>query len=124
MARIEVNTKEETTESLKALSSYFCQPMRCRRVRRHARPRRHAPPPEDTPDTVEATVNVPAGEVEEDLGNDETRASAGHAAGAADAASDRLDLNGVAFDPKFCAESKDPFYNTGKKTGQWKKRGA
>ena len=35
--------------------------------------------------------------------------------------SGRVDPNGVPFNPQFCANAKDPFYSTGKRTGQWKK---
>lgn len=36
----------------------------------------------------------------------------------------RLDLKGVAFDPRYCANAQDPFYASGKESGQWKaKRG-
>ena len=34
---------------------------------------------------------------------------------------ERLDTNGVPFDERFCANAKDPYYGTGKRTGQWKK---
>ena len=34
----------------------------------------------------------------------------------------RVDHNGVQFNPSFCANAKDPFYGSGKKQGQWKKR--
>lgn len=37
-------------------------------------------------------------------------------------ADQRVDEKGVAFDPKFCAVAKDPFYGTGPRKGQWKKR--
>ena len=33
-----------------------------------------------------------------------------------------LDRHGVAFNPDFCANAADPFYNTGPREGQWKKR--
>lgn len=36
----------------------------------------------------------------------------------------RLDLKGVPFDAKYCANAADPFYGSGKEKGQWKaKRG-
>lgn len=36
----------------------------------------------------------------------------------------RLDLKGVPFDARYCANAGDPFYASGKKSGQWKcKRG-
>jgi len=38
------------------------------------------------------------------------------------AASERLDLNGVVYNPEFCADAKDPYYANGKRKGQWKKR--
>lgn len=46
--------------------------------------------------TIEATIGVPADQ--------------------------RLDQHGVAFDPKYCADAKDPFYGSGKYAGQWKRR--
>ena len=33
-----------------------------------------------------------------------------------------VDPNGVAFDAGYCGKAKDPFYATGKRAGQWKKR--
>lgn len=33
-----------------------------------------------------------------------------------------VDMHGVAKNPAFCANAKDPFYATGKRSGQWKKR--
>lgn len=32
------------------------------------------------------------------------------------------DTKGVAFDSNYCGQAKDPYYSTGKRTGQWKKR--
>lgn len=34
----------------------------------------------------------------------------------------RVDANGVPFNPEFCADAADPYYGTGPRTGQWKKR--
>lgn len=34
----------------------------------------------------------------------------------------RADHNGVAFDDAYCANASDPFYGSGKRAGQWKKR--
>lgn len=34
----------------------------------------------------------------------------------------RLDQNGVAFDPAYCGEATEPFYASGKRAGQWKKK--
>lgn len=34
----------------------------------------------------------------------------------------RVDEHGVAFNPNYCGEAKDPFYGSGKRKGQWKKR--
>lgn len=34
----------------------------------------------------------------------------------------RIDHLGVAFDAKYCANAKDPFYQSGEQSGQWKKR--
>lgn len=33
-----------------------------------------------------------------------------------------VDLHGVAFDPAFCADAAEPFYSTGARSGQWKKK--
>lgn len=33
-----------------------------------------------------------------------------------------VDTNGVAFDANYCGQAKDPYYATGKRSGQWKKR--
>lgn len=33
-----------------------------------------------------------------------------------------VDTKGVAFDANFCGQAKDPYYATGKRSGQWKKR--
>jgi hypothetical protein len=35
---------------------------------------------------------------------------------------DQVDLHGVTFDGDYCGKSADPFYGTGKRKGQWKKR--
>lgn len=32
------------------------------------------------------------------------------------------DHNGVPFSPTYCGEAQDPFYSTGKRAGQWKKK--
>lgn len=33
-----------------------------------------------------------------------------------------VDHNGVAFNPEYCGESKEPFYASGQRSGQWKKK--
>lgn len=33
-----------------------------------------------------------------------------------------VDTKGVAFDANYCGQAKDPYYATGKRSGQWKKR--
>lgn len=33
-----------------------------------------------------------------------------------------VDLHGVAFDPAYCADAAEPFYTTGARPGQWKKK--
>lgn len=44
--------------------------------------------------------------------------------GESSAADARVDMHGVVFDERFCANAKEPFYATGKMSGQWKcKRG-
>lgn len=58
------------------------------------------------------TVNMQTGEVLES----ELPANPGDA--------QRLDMKGVPFDARYCANAGDPFYASGKKSGQWKcKRG-
>lgn len=63
------------------------------------------------------TINTQTGGVYSDANElDENTSVTGDAA--------RLDLKGVPFDDKFCANAQDPFYASGKKSGQWKcKRG-
>lgn len=34
----------------------------------------------------------------------------------------RVDQNGVVFDPQYCGEAAEPFYGSGKREGQWKKK--
>lgn len=34
----------------------------------------------------------------------------------------RKDTKGVIFDPEFCGEATEPFYGSGKRAGQWKKK--
>lgn len=43
-----------------------------------------------------------------------------NSAGAGDAS--KVDCKGVAFDPNFCGVASDPFYGSGKREGQWKKK--
>lgn len=40
----------------------------------------------------------------------------------ADLADIRLDEHGIPFDAAYCADAKDPFYGSGKRAGQWKRR--
>lgn len=62
--------------------------------------------------TVHGTVNTQTGEVLDP----ELPTNPGDTA--------RLDTKGVAFDAKYCSNAADPFYATGKESGQWKaKRG-
>lgn len=62
--------------------------------------------------TIHGTVNTQTGEVIEP----ELPSTPGDAA--------RLDLKGVPFDARYCANAQDPFYASGKEAGQWKaKRG-
>lgn len=37
-------------------------------------------------------------------------------------ADSRVDMHGVAFDPTYCADAEEPFYSSGPRKGQWKKR--
>lgn len=70
------------------------------------------PPVATVVQTAAGHVNVQTGEVVEL----ELPATPGDAA--------RLDLKGVPFDARYCANAQDPFYASGKEAGQWKaKRG-
>lgn len=66
-------------------------------------------------------------------GHAETTAGAAHTAdtpagahGAADQGANssnaRRDQHGVAFNEHYCGEAQDPFYSSGKRSGQWKKK--
>ena len=57
-------------------------------------------------------------------GSGNTSASAGGASAKTEADTERVDKNGVAFNPEFCAVAQEPFYTCGKREGQWKKRRA
>ncbi len=59
--------------------------------------------------------------VEGEAGNDESAQTATPGAGAANDA--QVDHNGVPFDENFCAKAQKPFYASGKREGQWKRRG-
>lgn len=59
----------------------------------------------------------------------ETTAGGAHTAGipdaapgAADQANAPRDQHGVAFNVHYCGEAQDPFYSSGKRSGQWKKK--
>lgn len=75
----------------------------------HASPRRQAAPDEPGNDQPAATTAAAPD------GGEATQASAS----AGDA---RVDHKGVPFDPAFCGEAAEPFYGSGKRAGQWKKR--
>lgn len=72
--------------------------------------------------SVEAPVSGPMPHVhavdEEDDGS-EGGTSTGAAAATGSA---KLDTKGVPFDANFCANAADPFYGSGQRAGQWKKR--
>jgi len=69
-------------------------------------------PVDDTPELTER-----------DLGNGEgAPTSAQQGADAASAAQSNVDLNGVGFNINYCGKAKEPFYASGKRAGQWKKR--
>lgn len=55
-------------------------------------------------------------------GHAETTAGGAHTAGAADQANAPRDQHGVAFNVHYCGEAQDPFYSSGKRSGQWKKK--
>lgn len=53
----------------------------------------------------------------------ETTQTTGTAEAAASAGNDApRDTKGVPFDSNFCGQAKDPYYGSGKRAGQWKKR--
>lgn len=87
------------------------------------------PAPEDvareTGPTVDeqAVADLEAEEVPNDSTADQSVTQEQKAA-AAHAASDgaRVDEKGVPFNPEFCGKAAIPFYGSGKKKGQWKKR--
>lgn len=79
------------------------------------------PQPEVT--TVGAPEQVHTPEKPETAETVAEPATSMESAPAATAAPDaEVDTKGVAKDPAFCANAKDPFYATGKRAGQWKKR--
>lgn len=51
-----------------------------------------------------------------------TAPAAASTAAPAPAAQTSVDMKGVQFDPEMCAKAKDPFYGSGARQGQWKKR--
>lgn len=69
--------------------------------------------------TVDVTRSAPlsAGPA---LDEEDEHPEGGAAASATGAA--KLDTKGVAFDANFCANAADPFYGSGQRAGQWKKR--
>lgn len=60
---------------------------------------------------------VHAGEQVDDDGEEQTTTGAG----AQPAADVKVDDKGVAFNPAFCGKAAQPFYTSGKRSGQWKK---
>lgn len=65
-----------------------------------------------------ATVTTRSGEVAETVERvSETVDAVGALVEAA-----TTDVNGVEFDPMYCASAADPFYGSGKRKGQWKKK--
>lgn len=88
------------------------------------------------PEDIAAATFANKGDSEEDMAadletqevpNDSTAAQCatqGQKAAGAHAASDggKVDEKGVAFNGEFCSKAAQPFYGSGKKKGQWKKR--
>tara|TARA_R100001377_G_scaffold4294_2_gene2475 strand:- start:42 stop:842 length:801 start_codon:yes stop_codon:yes gene_type:complete len=80
--------------------------------------------------TVEQEAEVDAAFEDSDIAGDtfggkpeqSTAGPGADAAQGAAAASDNLDEKGVAFNGEFCSKAAQPFYGSGKKKGQWKKR--
>ena len=90
-----------------------------------------APVPEKKAPTV--TTEAENAEDEDNSGNDENDGAATPAAAAAPAATAKatsqandtdapVDEKGVPFNAEFCGKAAKPFYGSGKKQGQWKKR--
>lgn len=64
-----------------------------------------------------SSASAPAAVVAE-----EEELAPGTGAAASDTGSAKLDTKGVPFDANFCANAADPFYGSGQRAGQWKKR--
>lgn len=82
------------------------------------------PAPEDVARETGPTVDEQA---VADMGKPESRSTATHVADAAQGApgtndGSKLDEKGVPFNAEFCSKAAVPFYGSGKKKGQWKKR--
>lgn len=79
----------------------------------------------ETPETANeespSTLNSQSSELGEPAQTAETGNSEGTAATTA-ASSSQVDTKGVPFNPEFCGQSEQPFYASGKNSGQWKKR--
>ena len=79
------------------------------------------------PEDIAAATFASEENMAADLGNDSTAdqcATQKQKAAGAHAASDggKVDEKGVAFNAEFCSKAAIPFYGSGKKKGQWKKR--
>jgi hypothetical protein len=80
--------------------------------------------------TVTATVTAvvtekpaPAGDNSGAAGTDTPQGEpAGDNGGASETVDKRVDTNNVPFNPEFCGNAAKPFYGSGKRSGQWKKR--
>ena len=71
--------------------------------------------------TVETVKTAPAG-TPVDSGAADTTTSATTQTAAADSSPDGVDHNGVEKNAEFCGNAASPFYGSGKRKGQWKKR--
>lgn len=84
---------------------------------------------QDAPGASTTAVDDSEQEHEEEPGKSaelaatETTQTTGTAEAAASAGNDApRDTKGVPFDSNFCGQAKDPYYGSGKRAGQWKKR--
>lgn len=72
--------------------------------------------------TTECVVPEPDPKPDPAPSADPTSSGSGDTSASADGASPEVDEFGVPFDREFCAQAKVPFYGSGKRKGQWKKR--
>lgn len=75
-----------------------------------------------TTETEKAALQQEAADTIEELAGSTATTSGRLSAGADSSATPELDEKGVAFNGQFCGKAAQPFYGSGKRKGQWKKR--